>query len=87
MKTGNLMNLMNQVDGSAVFTATVPPQLIKTFRETFDLEVEMLQGKRLELPNGWVSIKLQVTDQAKIDRLKEFFLTIVRDSRQSICEN
>jgi hypothetical protein len=49
----------------------------KLFRETFNIEVEMLQGNREVTPNGMIKYELKIYDEQKSQLIKEFILQMI----------
>lgn len=53
---------------------TVSPYMEQLFKEGFNVEIEMMQGTRKELPNGQIHIKLELEGE-KMEMFHKFMLT------------
>lgn len=58
-------------------TATVTPTIEKDMKEKFNLEIEMMQGKRKVLRNGMIKYKIKISDPQKIEMVVEFILRVM----------
>ena len=60
----------------AILTMTISPAMEKIMKETFDLEIEMLQGKSRLLKDGRIKYKIVITDKTKQEMVKQYLTMI-----------
>lgn len=58
-------------------TMEITPCMEKVFMQELNLEIEMLQGIRTELPNGMIKYEVKIYDDLKNDIIKEFCLRVI----------
>lgn len=61
-------------------TMTINPEMEYLFRDTLNLDIEMMQGTREELPNGQVKYSFKIYDDQKNEMVKEFALKMISHS-------
>lgn len=67
-------------DNAAEITMTINPEMESLFRDTLDLDIEMMKGVREELPNGQTRYTFKIHDPDKIGLAREFALKMISHS-------
>lgn len=60
-----------------LLTMEITPDMERTVKEHFNLEIEMIQGCREELSGGKVRYTLKIYDDQKNEMVKEFILRVI----------
>lgn len=63
------------------------PDMVDEIIETFQIEIEVLQGETEILPNGMVKIKGHVSDPVKQAMLKDFVQSLMFIKQPPITDN
>jgi hypothetical protein len=71
---------------TAKLTMTITPCMEKVMKETFNLEIEMLQGIKRNLKDGRIKYCIEIGDMQKAEMIKEFLLKFISDSHNA-CQN
>jgi hypothetical protein len=77
---------MNKSAEPAILTMTLTPYMEQVIKDTFNIEIEMLQGKRRNLKDGRVKYKIEIHDMQKAEMVKEFVLKFISGSHNA-CKN
>lgn len=67
---------------TATVEMTLTPEMEQTFKEYFNLEIEMMQGITEHLPNGQTKFTIEVAPD-KAELIKEFMLKVISQSHKS----
>lgn len=71
----------------AKLTLVLTPKMQKELLPELDIDVEILQGEREELPDGRTRFICEINDLDKFYRLRTFALNCIAESQQPVQPN
>lgn len=64
-------------ENPGILQMEMPADMLDTFIDLFNIEIEVLRGTRETLPGNWVKVEIEVTSEEKAKVIQSFILRFI----------